>query len=386
MNLPDPLPALPPNSCARTVLFESANGNFFRIPGLIHTTDKTLLAFVQRRQTSVHDHGHASDILLRRSIDNGTTWEPPQTVASRPETDIHNGPVIQDPSSGRIIKFFRFWPVHDWKHLLFQTAAHEMEHLGYGDYIAISTDNGASWSDPAPHSLPFPPHAVSVGTGNGGHGAVLCDGSLAIAAGFRFSGCNPQIENAISLVLHSSDGGRTWRPAAQTDGLSSREFVFSPLPDGSIYCNFRNPAGGSRLVCLAPPDFARFGDIHPDPALPEPVCHAGLTFIPPRTTLPNGLLLFSCPNNRSPGGFRKETRNQLVVRASPNGGATWPYAILLWPGAAAYSDLAWSENNGILSIHVLYEEGDGNDSGESIHRRIVHQRFPLALLRPETAP
>jgi hypothetical protein len=50
-----------------------------RIPALLQTGTGALLAFAVGRRGSGGDYGW-NDLLLRRSLDGGATWEPPQLV------------------------------------------------------------------------------------------------------------------------------------------------------------------------------------------------------------------------------------------------------------------------------------------------------------------
>ena len=51
----------------------------FRIPSLVVTGDGTILAFCEGRVGGYRDH-QALYVVLKRSTDNGVTWEPMQTL------------------------------------------------------------------------------------------------------------------------------------------------------------------------------------------------------------------------------------------------------------------------------------------------------------------
>jgi len=365
-------------SVRQEALFEHDGQDFFRIPGLLVTREGTLLAFCQQRKGSVSDHGHESDNLVRRSDDGGATWSPAAVIATKPGIDVHNGPAVQDRHSGRIFKFSRYWPIQNWKEVLGNTPYARMRESGLIDHVAISDDDGQTWSRSEAIAMPFPQDATSTGTGNGMHGIQLANGDLAIAAGYRSA--SGVLAN---VVLLSSDGGKTWRTgAADPKANSAREFIFAQLADGSVYCNFRNNVEGNhRLISRAPADMSTFGDIHHDTNLPEPVAHAGISYIPAEKQWTNGILLFSNPNvHNVNGGWNKYSRQKMTVRASLDGGATWQHALEIWDGPAAYSDIAVTCEEGEWFVHVLYEQGDGFEETARYSKRIVHALLPLSAL------
>jgi len=75
----DPGPVICPGCTA--VFYQGLNGSrCFRIPTIIKTTTGTLLAFAENRETDCTDNGKHHALVLRRSVDDGATWGPLQTV------------------------------------------------------------------------------------------------------------------------------------------------------------------------------------------------------------------------------------------------------------------------------------------------------------------
>src|SRR5689334_19772570 len=64
-----------------TAVFEAGKDGYhtYRIPALISTSKRTLLAFCEGRKTSRQDHGDV-DLLLKRSTDGGKTWSPQKLI------------------------------------------------------------------------------------------------------------------------------------------------------------------------------------------------------------------------------------------------------------------------------------------------------------------
>src|ERR1017187_5938059 len=78
-------------SFTQTEVFRSGEGGYhtYRIPALITTPKGTLLAFCEGRRNSASDTGDI-DMLLRRSFDNGKSWQPVQTIADMGEDTVGN--------------------------------------------------------------------------------------------------------------------------------------------------------------------------------------------------------------------------------------------------------------------------------------------------------
>ena len=90
-------------SLSQTEVFRSGEGGYhtYRIPALITTPKGTLLAFCEGRRNGGGDSGDI-DLLLRRSFDNGKTWQPIQTIADMGEDTIGNPAPVIDQKTGTI--------------------------------------------------------------------------------------------------------------------------------------------------------------------------------------------------------------------------------------------------------------------------------------------
>src|SRR5215475_3854536 len=84
-------------SLPQTDVYRAGEGGYhsYRIPAMIATKKGTLLAFCEGRRNSAADSGDI-DTLLRRSFDNGKTWQPMQVVADMGTDTIGNPtPVVE---------------------------------------------------------------------------------------------------------------------------------------------------------------------------------------------------------------------------------------------------------------------------------------------------
>src|SRR5207247_9204548 len=82
-------------------LFEAEQDGYtlYRIPGIVATTEGTLLAYCEARKSDKGDWGPI-DIMLRRSTDGGKTWEPRRKLAN-PGDQVPKNPVALKQKLGK---------------------------------------------------------------------------------------------------------------------------------------------------------------------------------------------------------------------------------------------------------------------------------------------
>lgn len=100
--------------------------------------------------------------------------------------------------------------------------------------------------------------------------------------------------------------------------------------------------------------------------LPAPRCNAGVLNLHNNTEM---VLAHVEP------GWNSTARTHMTVRASKDGGTTWPYREVLWPAPAAYVALTTSSTSDSSSVGMLYENGN---VGESCYRRISYRDVRIA--------
>jgi sialidase-1 len=120
-------------------------------------------------------------------------------------------------------------------------------------------------------------------------------------------------------------------------------------------------------------------ELHPE--LWEPVCMAGLVAVVPSAREARSVLLFSNPASLDPIAHSApdrphRQRRNLTLRASRDGGLTWPVSLVLEAGPSAYSDLA-ANNDG--TIYCFFERGERGP-----YEKLTVARLPLAQLQGES--
>ena len=347
----------------------------YRIPALIVTAEKALLAFCEGRRITGYDTDDI-DLLVKRSEDGGDTWSEQQVAWSDDGNTCGNPCPVVDEETGAI------WLGGTWNHIddpqeTVMTGAASFSRL---PHITHSTDDGRTWAKARNISkeTKHPEwrwYATGPGVGiqlkRGPH-----QGRLVIPC--NHSALYPYNQEGYSChVIYSDDHGETWQYGGVIEGIG--ECQVAELPDGRLLLHGRNhgPKGmHQKGIAYGLEGGLVWSPLRFDPQLIEPVCQSSLI----RYTWPDdgdkSRLLFSNPTNTVPrvGNKHMYRRKKLTVRLSYDEGATWPVAKLIEPGSSAYSCLTALPNGDIACLH------EGGGGVERYLERIVCKRFSLEWL------
>ncbi|GAU65991.1 hypothetical protein SSP35_02_03600 [Streptomyces sp. NBRC 110611] len=379
----------PAGGFEQQVLFKAARerGYFcFRVPAVVLSARGTLLAFAEGRR---HDCGDAGDIdlVLKRSTDGGRTWGPLQVV-SRGKGDTHGNPApVVDRRTGRIV----LAETHNAGRtdgLGCAVPCDRTPHLRYSD------DDGVTWSAPRTLASGIRPARWNAWYATGpGHGIQLARGRHAGRLVFGVNSesyADHRVTAAHAALVHSDDGGATWRigaldswpvAAGGTFRQKPSELTLLERSDGSVYVNGREQDGtdlGHRTAAVSRDGGDSFAaPFRALPALPTPMVQASVLRLPlPRSRAAGGRgrTLLAAPAD-------PDRRRTMTIRSSWDEGRTWEDADR---GARVTSD--WSGYSDLVAISsevtgLLYE-GGAADSRDEI--RFV--RFTEDWLGPRRGP
>lgn len=310
-----------------------------RIPALVLSTCGTVLAFAEaRRHTGADDD--EIDIVLKRSFDGGTSWEPRQTVVSDGDRTCGNPCPAIDMQTGTIVLPF----------------CKENQQV----FITRSKDDGETWSTPVEMTDGVKdPAWTYLGTGPG-HGIQLQSGRLLIPswcdespgpATWRPAGWG---KTQSSVAFYSDDHGETWQSSEKMTTDASDEWEAVELGNGSIHGSLRSRQDQHcRAFSWSRDGGHSWSDVEYDDSLPEPSCQGSII------RYDGERILLAHPSATG-------DRTQLTIRLSHDGCKTWPVSRVLEPGSAAYSDLAVTDDGQIL---CLYEANN--------YDRLVLARFNI---------
>ena len=346
-------------------LFISGEGGYvrYRIPALAVTTAGTILAFCEARKYTGRDSDQI-DLFLRRSFDDGHTFEDVQLVATEDGWVCGNPAPVVDRQTGTIWLPFCKNLEHGDETMICEGKAPRTVWLTHSD------DDGATWAEPREITAQVKRHDWSWYATGPCHGIQLATGRLVVPCDHIVLRDRSRDDPHHSHVIYSDDHGRTWQIGGIADEDTNESTVVETV-GGWLYLNCRNKVvlsegGNTRAVAWSQDGGEQFAPTVHDAALLEPRCQASVCRLSTAGTAGHdrNRVLFSNPASR--------TRDHLTLRLSYDECRTWPEGRVLQAGPAAYSALCVA---GGQSICCLYERGvDGP------YERISLARFNLAWL------
>lgn len=208
--------------------------------------------------------------------------------------------------------------------------------------LSRSDDDGRTWSKPINITKQVKDPSWCFLLQGPGRGITMRDGILVFAIQFIDKDRMPH-----AGIMYSKDHGETWHihnPARS----NTTEAQVAEVEPGVLMLNMRDNRGGARAV-MTTRDLGRTWTEHVShrTTLREPVCMASLIAVPAeKNVLGKDLLLFSNPDTT-------DGRRDITIKASLDGGVTWPYSLLLDEGDSwGYSCLTMIDSQ---TVGILYE-------------------------------
>ncbi|MDB6022887.1 MAG: nedA 1 [Pedosphaera sp.] len=319
---------------------------FFRIPAIIKTHKGTLLAFAEARAKKAD--GSENKIVLKRSLDSGTTWEKLQLVWDDGANSLNNPTVVLDNNAGRILLMFQRYPKGAYEYQVIPGLDGD---LICRSFITRSDDDGLTWAKPVDitASVKRPQVVTSIASGPG-IGIQLARGPHAGRLLIPFN--QGPIATGKVYAVYSDDRGETWKYGEVAPGESegsANEVQMVELNNGSVMLNARNQHGPHmRKTALSHDGGETWTTLKDDPQLIEPTCQASLIRFPGTGSPANDVLLFSNPASTT-------ARTNGTIRLSHDQGKTWPISRVIYPEKFGYSCLVPLEDK---TIGCLFERGN----------------------------
>ena len=326
----------------------------FRIPGMVVTQDGSVLVFAEGRRGDGsdprRDENAPIDLVMRRSTDNGRTWQPMVVIDSgfRPNgelLDFADPTPVLDAKTGTVFLFYGQWPDVAPRTVAYGQSAdpNDGNHIVW---VRSSTDNGQTWSDRKQVVYPDEPHETSDGLywrqaePGPGSGIQLQwqdregsrNGRLIIPAK-RSGSSTPDGQVTVEpFVYYSDDHGKTWQVGNVTPGPDANEDEVVELIDGRVLLDARQNSGNFRRRHLSTDGGVTWGPDSPDDIAITPVDGSLVRYSAKRVTDDRDRILFSGPRGES--GLN---RNNITVWTSYDEGKTFTNPVEFNNGFAAYS-------------------------------------------------
>jgi sialidase-1 len=342
----------------QSAVYQAKDGGYFlpRIPALIATSKGTLLAFCEARSDSASDSA-PTDLVLRRSPDDGNTWTAARVVAHFPGFTVGNPTPVEDAKTGVIWLLMTANPAGVTEQAIDEGSPKGARTV----WMTHSSDDGVHWAAAKEITASVKKSNWTWYATGPGNGIQLANGRLVIPCDHKVAGTHA----FYSHVIYSDDHGKTWKIGGSA-GPETNESAVVQLADGSLLLNMRNYAGKHRrAIALSQDSGLTWSKVRLDPALIEPVCQASMVRYTLAREAGKDRLLFSNPAN-------SERRDRMAVRLSYDEGKSWLAAGLTYAGPSAYSSLAVLRDG---TIGLLYERG-----ATDAYEEIEFARFNLEWL------
>ena len=363
----------------------------FRIPGLIVAPDGSVLAFAEARRGDGSDprtdENAPIDMTMRRSTDQGRTWEPLVVIdsgfrANGGLVDFGDPTPVVDVTTKTVFLFYGQWP-DIGPQVVKQGQSPDPADRNQVVWVRSSSDNGKTWSERKQILYPDEPdetpdglywRQAEPGPGNGiqlkwQDGVDWRQGRLVVPAK-RSGSSTPEGPSTVApFVYFSDDHGITWEVGAATAGPEANEDEVVELADGRLLLDGRQNDGTFRRRHLSRDGGLTWSVDRPDNLSLTPVDGSLIRYSATRSGQDRDRILFSAA--RGKGGLN---RNNITVWTSYDEGRNFINPVQLNSGFAAYSVLARLAD-GTIGLLVETASGKAARYGE-----ITFYRFDLAEL------
>lgn len=318
----------------------------FRIPAIWTGNNRPVLAFAEGRVDHRKARGNI-DIVLRRSLDYGQTWQPLQVVADMGGDFCGYPCVVEEPGRGRIwLAFTRSPGDATEEEIVARTKPATRV------FITHTDDFGATWAEPRDISTTASKPAWGwYGTGPGlGVFIRQGDGGRILIPAYH-------TEDGVyrAHCFFSDDGGATWQLGADAaNDTSEPQMVL--LPGVGLLMNARTTAAdkATRTLVMSRDLGATWQPAEGLADLPERKCQGCFYRCYRSGTKDTHDLVFTTPHDP----------NRVGVEAflSEDDGRSWPHVATLWQGPSANTAMI-RDHHGFVNLLV---ECGANDTFEQI--------------------
>lgn len=326
---------------------EGATGTSnYRIPGMTVAPDGSILAFAEGRRNS-GDPGAVLpiDMVMKRSVDQGQTWQP-LAVLHQSTFDYSDPRPITDLLTGKVHLLYTQWP---------DRCGQSCVPAGLGDtssvmYLQTSPDNGATWSGPINLNAQVKNPTWKALNSGPGHGIQLRWQTDPLRNGRLL--CPGHINGIDAVSVYSDDGGLSWQSGSvdatapslnESDvvELTNGDLLWDARPDSGLYrYRLKSTDGGQTW------HYQGLGDIY------ITTVDCGIErYSARRDGHDRDRIVFSGPLG-SPIGSASGRYN-MAIWTSYDEGKSFTNPVQINNGFAAYSDIKKLADG---NIGVLYEE------------------------------
>lgn len=358
--------AVPDAKVASPITGENRACITYRIPGIIRTTNGTLLACFDARYENHLDLSSDIDVAVVRSEDGGLTWTEP-IVAMDAGPGKGNGCgdpcILQDTTTGRI--WLQALAVHFDRNpcLLRSRPGYAPQDTGQWEMV-YSDDDGKTWSSNINITRQIKQPQWTTILAGPGCGIYTSKGVIVFPAQIWDMKARPACR---STICYSTDHGKSWHYGTGVPFRTS-ECQVVELNDGALMLTCRNETFQGKRAVYITHDLGKTWHPHSThtKVLNDPACQASLIAINSKKY--GRVLLFSHPNSKP------KLRNHMTVHASTDDGKTWNDGLVYdvrecW----GYSCIAPIDDE---TIGIIYEPAHASETND--YHGMGFLRIPLS--------
>lgn len=315
----------------------------FRIPALVVSTQGTVLAFAEGRKNSASDTGDI-DLVLKRSDDNGKTWSPLQVILDDTGNTCGNPAPVVDRETGTIFLLSTHNLGSDREAAIINQTSTGTRKV----FVMQSTDDGRTWSEAKEITRCVKKDNWTWYATGPCQGIQLTGGSYKGRLIVPCDHIEAKTGKYYSHIIYSDDHGKSWKLGGRTPADQVNECTAAELEGGKVMLNMRNydRRQHSRKVSVSDDGGTTWSDLSSDPVLIEPICQGSLHRYSFQGEGKSRLLFLNPAHEKA--------RRNMTLRISHDDGKSWSHSQVLYPGAAAYSDVARLSDG---KIGCMYEAG-----------------------------
>lgn len=323
--------------------------SLYHVFGLVTTKNGVVMTFCEAREGNGGDAGCIHHIYMRRSLDEGRTFEENVVLIPGVEGTCFGNPTpVLDEETGRVYLFY----------------ANNHGNCQTDIYVIHTDDDGVTWSEPVfinpafentdiprPFHLCGPGHGIQVKKG-------AYAGRLIVPFWHREKGVEaPALERGYcTSMLYSDDHGATWKNgefcgmAAYLNETRIAQVTMAETRIAQVFGDSdalvmqgRNVNSHYRYQAISHDGGVTWSEPEPMPVEEANVCDAGILSFS-NEKMPNALLVSRVSQMK---------RRDMEILVSLNGGESYEMKFLLPPGDAmpGYSDLTLLPDGAIGLLH-----------------------------------
>lgn len=230
----------------------------YRIPSIIMTKDKILVAFAEARGVGKTDSVE-NDIVAKRSFDGGKTWSPLILAVAAGEASLHNPSVIYIEAQDKILIMFQLFPPKTFE----ATTRSGIEGKNIcRSFTSESYDDGESWSEGIDITTQVKKEDMNAICSGPGIGISLKGGKNPGRIIFPYNTISSKHE-WYNYLVYSDDFGKNWKIAEGQSWYGTNESQVVQIDEDKLRINARshrykkNPSAEKTPFAWSPWNFTK---------------------------------------------------------------------------------------------------------------------------------